>query len=136
MKSKKVVGLIAVGLFLVAGVKLVEVKQPVHEEPMEVINSYVQQSKEEYSQRISIVLNQEEELDVVLLGSEIIDEFILNELEGVLFSFEENGYPSTLQVSVSKTMEEYTNCETYCKIVYEKISDNPVCYSMKIQEIS
>ncbi len=136
MKSKKVVGLIAVGLFLVAGVKLVEVKQPVHDEPMEVINSYVQQSKEEYSQRISIVLNQEEELDVVLLGSEIIDEFILNELEGVLFSFEENGYPSTLQVSVSKTMEEYTNCETYCEIVYEKISDNPVCYSMKIQEIS
>lgn len=133
MKSKKVIGVIAIGLLLVVGVKIIEMKQPAEEGTMEVINSYMQQSKEEYSQKISIILNQEEELDVVLLGSEIIDGFIQNDLEGVLFSFEENGYPSTLQVSVSKTMEAHTNCETYCEIVYKKIADDPVCYSMEIQ---
>lgn len=97
---------------------------------MEVTGSYATTYKDGYSHSITVILNQEDDVNLKMLGKEIIGEYVANELEGMLFSFNENGYPDTLQVSVSKTDEDYENHQNYCTIEYEKTSENPVTYNM------
>ncbi len=79
---------------------------------------------------VTVLVNNKEKKTKEEIAAAIIEKYISNTLEGILFSFDEMGYAETLEVQVDAADSD----EDGFRIEYQRASGEDVVYSMEIDE--
>lgn len=96
---------------------------------MEVVASYAMHSDNQYEEEISIVLNQNC-YNQSAITEEIMKKFVQNDLLGVMFSFDVNGYPHQIKVDVCETMNKYNEAKVEFSFVGILVDDEKYEYEI------
>lgn len=83
--------------------------------------------------RITVLVDNQENITKEEIASAIIDKYIENTFEGMMFSFDMNGYAETLEVEVDEYVEASDSYEKSFMIEFSKESVEPVKYSVEIE---
>ncbi len=84
---------------------------------------------------LTIVMDNCEGMEEVDIANEIIEGYISNSLEGMLFSFDVNGYAKSLIVEVDEYQKESDSCEKSFEIKFIQETMEPVTYSAEIRQL-
>lgn len=100
---------------------------------IKINNSILDGNKGASSERVSLTANQLYISDSDDFSSEMLKRFEENDFQNVRFSFDENGYPEKLNITVySNKLSQRLHKQSFC-IVATKTSDNPVHYDYSIE---
>lgn len=100
---------------------------------IKISNSLLDGNKDSYSEKLTLIANDLYIDDTEVFSEEMLDRFIENDFKNVRFSFDQNGYPDKVQISVySNNLSHQLHNQAFC-IVANKSSDNPIKYDYSIE---
>lgn len=100
---------------------------------VKINNSILDGGKYSYSERMTLTANQLYISDSDDFASEMLKRFVENDFQNVRFSFDENGYPEKLNMTVySNKLSKRLHKQAFC-IIATKTTDNPVHYDYSIE---
>lgn len=108
---------------------------------IEGYNSIVENSENEYIENISIVSNKLFITNKEKFAEQIIQDITDNTLKGIMFSYDIQGYPNGIYITVYMNDHDYRNGKSCFKISYLQdseygfqynIKDNPEKFTLKI----
>lgn len=82
---------------------------------------------------VTVLVDNKEKMTKEELAAAIIEMYISNTLEGIMFSFDEMGYAETLKVEVDEYVKESDSNEEIFLIEYQREDGEVVAYSMEIE---
>lgn len=95
---------------------------------IEVVSSRSSHHSAGYTQHITVIINDFSEINIDDLADEISQKYIDNNLDGIRFSFDTNGYPEELNVLIYKSKTDYEKQKIYSEFTFKKTTDNPIIY--------
>mgnify|MGYP005770484467 CR=1 FL=1 len=102
-----------------------------HTGEMDAVSSFTQMSENCYEEKITIIANMKDILDREEFAYSVIEKYLANDFQSILFSFDELGYPYCLDATVYLTKEDREKGNPEFKIIYkcesyeQNIKDNP-----------
>lgn len=124
MKKRSIIMVTLIGLFIL--VVYLQCGRDV-----KVSTSYVSGSETGCSESITVIANKLHIFDQEKLARQLIQRFIDNSFRDIRFSYDMNGYPSELCISVYLNNRAWKSREKEFEVLYQHESPNLFQYNMK-----
>ena len=110
--------------FLIIGLNLCGCERRVYSGEMDAVSSYTHTSENCYEESIIVVANEKEISDYEEFSWEVVEKYLTNDFQSIIFNFNEQGYPYRLKATIYLNRDDIEAGKFVFEMIYESESSD------------